>query len=648
MGNFPSSSSKPSCASSSSCGDAAPPRSQRRPSCGDRKGPCSRLRPREPRLLLRSRSRCARGGAKALPHARPGSARGRSPPCSQGLHAAACTSAGKCPQPRLGRFLRPHRAARAAARSHGRAEERAQAAAGAALLPAPPPRPPACPQAVPGGREETRGPGSEPPSHGQRRGASVSALRQPGLCADVHLRAGPAAQPRGQRVSPRCHLPAEAVLPHPASPPVPAGPGRFPGCRRAAEHGHHPAAASPALHPGVRCLPLRPDAGHGLSHHDCFLGEARAAAPGRSALQPPPHPSRHPHALPPAWGGKPNAAVPVPWGRAERGSPWCRCARPFVPKLCARPQSHWRLSALPGAGAHHGQHHSPPAPASSCWPRGYCLLDLLCSLIPDGCGLRVRSLRAIHGWRAWHVAALQGRVTAVSSLQERSGCLESAWQGLPYVLAWLLPALTLLGQLIARGTSLTDIAPKPIQPVVPSNRSNETYSLYCSSCLLLIRRSQDICYEYVGRKDVGLEGKIIFFLYLLLVLSCCTLLYRRVKLWCRRNASAPLLALEKDGFAGRSIRSVSRVSHYFQLVFLLCWAPAFLLTILSFTSVKPASVFGLYVATALTTSLQGFLHSLAYGWLRRNFRREAVGQRPSLQHHRGLQGFYDESLGAIA
>ncbi|XP_072712524.1 uncharacterized protein [Ciconia boyciana] len=122
--------------------------------------------------------------------------------------------------------------------------------------------------------------------------------------------------------------------------------------------------------------------------------------------------------------------------------------------------------------------------------------------------------RTVHGWRARHVAALQ----------ERSGCLESAWQGLPYILAWLVPALTLLGQLIARGTSLTDIAPRPIEPVVPwrGNRSHETYSLYCSSCLLLIHRAQDICYKYVGRKDVGLEGKIIFFLYLLLVLSCCT------------------------------------------------------------------------------------------------------------------------------
>ncbi|XP_052644998.1 uncharacterized protein LOC128142734 isoform X1 [Harpia harpyja] len=244
--------------------------------------------------------------------------------------------------------------------------------------------------------------------------------------------------------------------------------------------------------------------------------------------------------------------------------------------------------------------------------------------------------RTVRGWRAWHVAALQ----------ERSGCLESAWQGLPYILAWLVPALTLLGQLIARGTSLTDIAPRPVVPW-KGNRSHETYSLYCSSCLLLVHHAQDICYEYVGRKDVGLEGKIVFFLYLLLVLSCCTLLYRRVKLWCRRNAAAPLLTLEKDGFAGRSIRSVSKVSHYFQLVFLLCWAPAFLLTLLSFTSIKPASVFFLYVATALTVSLQGFLHSLVYGWLRQNFRQEAAGKRPSLQHHRGLKAFYDESLGAV-
>jgi len=45
-----------------------------------------------------------------------------------------------------------------------------------------------------------------------------------------------------------------------------------------------------------------------------------------------------------------------------------------------------------------------------------------------------------------------------------------------------VPALTLLGQLIARGTSVTDIAPKPLEPIVPwkGNGSHETYSLYCS------------------------------------------------------------------------------------------------------------------------------------------------------------------------
>ncbi|XP_065524289.1 uncharacterized protein LOC136008640 isoform X4 [Lathamus discolor] len=249
------------------------------------------------------------------------------------------------------------------------------------------------------------------------------------------------------------------------------------------------------------------------------------------------------------------------------------------------------------------------------------------------------SYRMVHGWRARHMAALQ----------EGSGCLEHLLQELPYVLAWLVPALTLLGQLIARGTSLTDIAPGHLEPIMPQrgNGSHETYSLYCSSCLLLIHRAQDICYEYVSRKDVGLEGKIIFFLYLLLVLSCCTLLYHRVQRRCQRDAAEPLLTLERDGFAGRSPRSGSRVSHYFQLVFLLCWAPAFLLTLLSFTSIKPTSVFALYIATALSTSLQGFLHSLVYGWLRHNFWQEVVGKSLSLQHPRGLRAFYDESLGAV-
>ncbi|XP_064512932.1 uncharacterized protein LOC135415204 isoform X1 [Pseudopipra pipra] len=198
---------------------------------------------------------------------------------------------------------------------------------------------------------------------------------------------------------------------------------------------------------------------------------------------------------------------------------------------------------------------------------------------------------------------LGGRARPAAALQERSRCLESAWQGIPYILAWLVPALTLLGQLLARGTPGTDIA-----PVVPwkGNGSHGTFGLYCSSCLLLIRPAQDICCQYLGENDAGLAGKIIFLLYLLLVLGCCTLLYRRVRLRCRGTVAVPLLPLERDaGSGGGSGRSVSKASRCFQLVFLLCWTPAFLLTLLSFTSIKPASVLVLYGAAVSKTPFPG-------------------------------------------
>ncbi|XP_071274536.1 uncharacterized protein [Agelaius tricolor] len=168
-----------------------------------------------------------------------------------------------------------------------------------------------------------------------------------------------------------------------------------------------------------------------------------------------------------------------------------------------------------------------------------------------------------------HRTVLGGRARPPAALQERSRCLESAWQGIPYALAWLVPALTLLAQLLARGASAADIA-----PVVPWAGSNDTFSLYCSSCLLLIHPNRDICSQSGGGKNAGLEEKIIFLLYLLLVLGCCSLLYRRVRLRCRGNAALPLLSLDRDGgFGGRSGRSVSKALLYFQLVFLLCWTP---------------------------------------------------------------------------
>lgn len=64
---------------------------------------------RELRLLLRSCSpACKREVQRRLPRVCLGFAitRGRSPPCSQGLHTAVCMSVGKLLPPRPGRFLR--------------------------------------------------------------------------------------------------------------------------------------------------------------------------------------------------------------------------------------------------------------------------------------------------------------------------------------------------------------------------------------------------------------------------------------------------------------------------------------------------------------------------------------------------------------
>ncbi|XP_058718343.1 uncharacterized protein LOC131591549 [Poecile atricapillus] len=201
----------------------------------------------------------------------------------------------------------------------------------------------------------------------------------------------------------------------------------------------------------------------------------------------------------------------------------------------------------------------------------------------------------------------------------------------------LLPVLTLLAQLLARGSADTE-------PVVPRTGSNGTFSLYCSSCLLLIHPSRDICTQSGGRKNAGLEEKIILLLYLLLVFGCCSLLYRRVRLRYRGKAALPLLG--PDGTGGFGGGSVRKASLSFQLVFLICWTPAFLLTILSFSSISPASLFVLYVSTALSVSLQGFLHSLAYGWMRENFRRDVLLRSRSRHSPEGLKAFYDLSLGA--
>ncbi|XP_029472723.1 uncharacterized protein LOC115099297 isoform X3 [Rhinatrema bivittatum] len=219
---------------------------------------------------------------------------------------------------------------------------------------------------------------------------------------------------------------------------------------------------------------------------------------------------------------------------------------------------------------------------------------------------------------------------------------------LAYGLAWLVPLLLFLVQLITRGWSMKDVVPLHMGTPQPQkrNQSEGRYSLFCSRCIVLVHKSEDFCYEYMDNEHVVLYEKIAFFMYLLLVFTCCTFLYCRVKRWCQRHEATPRLSRENGDFASGNIRSARKTARLIQLVFLVCWTPAFLLSVLSFTSVSASSVYGLFIIQASTISLQGFLNSLAYGWLRQNFRQEAIGERMPLSYS-PPKAFYDESLTLI-
>ncbi|KAG2460407.1 TM116 protein, partial [Polypterus senegalus] len=120
--------------------------------------------------------------------------------------------------------------------------------------------------------------------------------------------------------------------------------------------------------------------------------------------------------------------------------------------------------------------------------------------------------------------------------------------------------------------------------------------------------------------------------------------YCKVNLWCRRYEEDGLFCLRGDGFNNRNIKDIYLTVKFIFLAFLICWTPAFILIILSLANISPTKLFALYIIQAFTMSLQGFLDSIAYGWLRRNFRQVALGERSPILLASNARPFYDESL----
>ncbi|XP_032077935.1 uncharacterized protein LOC116511820 [Thamnophis elegans] len=236
--------------------------------------------------------------------------------------------------------------------------------------------------------------------------------------------------------------------------------------------------------------------------------------------------------------------------------------------------------------------------------------------------------RAVRGWRV---------------TQESSSCCPRFQLVLPYTLAWLLPCLVVLALMVlSRGPLSSEalLQPLPQAGQDPSGASNVS----CSSCLILIHLCHNSCSKAPRSPGPPLtpqhsskESSIMFLAFVALVVSACVVLYCRVKRWQCRDRHG----LQSEGLAGRS-----RVIHSFQLVLVLCWLPACLLVVLSFTGLQLSTLFPLLVATALTAPLQGFLHSLVYGWLRGSFRQEVAGERLPLYCSPDLKASFDDSLAA--
>ncbi|XP_026577701.1 uncharacterized protein LOC113450637 [Pseudonaja textilis] len=238
--------------------------------------------------------------------------------------------------------------------------------------------------------------------------------------------------------------------------------------------------------------------------------------------------------------------------------------------------------------------------------------------------------RAVRGWRV---------------TQDNSSCCLRFQLALPYTLAWLLPCLVVLALMVLRSSGPLS-SEALLQPLPQAGHdSSGAPNLSCSSCLILIHLSQNSCSKtprqpgpLLSPQHLGKESSIFFLAFVVVVVSACVVLYCRVKRWPCRDCHG---LRSEGGPAGRN-----RVSRSFQLVLVLCWMPACLLVVLSFTGLQLSTLFPLLVATALTAPLQGFLHSLVYGWLRGSFRQEVAGERLPLYCSPDLKATFDDSLAA--
>ncbi|KAG7456166.1 hypothetical protein MATL_G00248840 [Megalops atlanticus] len=241
------------------------------------------------------------------------------------------------------------------------------------------------------------------------------------------------------------------------------------------------------------------------------------------------------------------------------------------------------------------------------------------------------SKRAVQGWRE--------RSEDEGDGQSQSGTRGGFFPG--YAVVWFVPMVVYFLYIFTEGLTEGSIWTNSGEPASTTVINND-YATFCTSCILLLHIRNDTC-PHVD-KGHDLFVKCFVFISVLSGLTCCTVVYYKVGSWYRRYKEGSMYLVEGDGFGRRHLKGLYSTARSMVLVLIICWTPGLILVSLSFVEgISQEKLFPLYIVQALTLSLQGFLDSIAYGWLRRNFREAALGERMPLLAT-PPKAFYDESL----
>ncbi|XP_029108292.1 uncharacterized protein LOC108942199 [Scleropages formosus] len=212
-----------------------------------------------------------------------------------------------------------------------------------------------------------------------------------------------------------------------------------------------------------------------------------------------------------------------------------------------------------------------------------------------------------------------------------------------YIVVWCVPIAGYFGYVFTESLTQADLFPAPSDATV--NESVSDHTKFCTSCILLLHIRNDGCSHVDSQHDVFLRWLLLA--SAVLVIICCLVMYCRVSDWLLTYEERALFPVEGDGFSRKHLRGVRFTARSMVLVIVLCWSPALLLLGLSFVETVPQErLFPLYVLQALTVSLQGFLDSIVYAWLRRNFREAVLGEGVPLLA-RVPEAFFDDSLSRV-